>query len=408
MRVADVSASGIIYSVHQERVSALVVSGDDRRAVRLGLTPDLVGAADELRAELTRTVDVAMGRVPLLREFMRGWGRMLLPPDILASPPDVLVIVPNALIHDLPLHLVLTDAGRPLGAECGIAYCSGMTLFASCTRRNPARSLDLAAWRFDEDGAQVLRRQLALRAGGVDVLAAKDDKFAALAADLAGYFDDERVTLVPDPNRGLPGGWPTRTQVHRGFFTAVFRGYEESPDLRADVVCIVAHGDLDQERHQLSGLLLAAPQPGFIHGTEQFYLAGKTYLRTDMPLRIAPIVATAASAEVLTAAELELTGSSDAELVCLLGCSAGSGRVLQADEPASMAESFLRLGTASVIAPMWDSHVSACGEWMRCFLRAWISDGKPKAIAARDATSLLMNDYGPERAGVLTLRGDWL
>lgn len=406
MRVADVSASGIIYSVHQERVSALLVSGDDRRAVRLGLTPDLVGAADELRAELTRTVDVAMGRVPLLREFMRGWGRTLLPPDILASPPDVLVIVPNALIHDLPLHLVLTDAGRPLGAECGIAYCSGMTLFASCTRRNPARSLDLTAWRFDEDGAQMLRRQLALRAGGVDVLAAKDDKFAALAADLAGYFDDERVTLVPDTDSGLPGQWPPQGQVHRSFFTSVFRG--DGSDLRADVVCIVAHGDLDQERHQLSGLLLGAPHPGLIQMTEQFHLAGKRYRRTDMPLRIAPVVATAVPTEVLTAAELELTGSSDAELVCLLGCSAGSGRVLQADEPASMAESFLRLGTASVIAPMWDSHVSACGEWMRCFLRAWISNGKPKAIAARDATSLLMNDYGPERAGVLTLRGDWL
>lgn len=406
MRVADISAFGIIYSVHEEKVSALVISGDDRRAVTLGRTPDLVGVADELRAELTRTVDVALGRVPLLREFMSGWGRALLPPDILANPPDVLVIVPNALIHDLPLHLVLTDAGRPLGAECGIAYCSGMRLFASCAQRNPARRLDLAAWRFNEDGTQAPRRRLALRAGGVDVLAAKDDAFAQLAAGLAGYFDDGGVTLAPDPDS--PEWWQPRSEVTRGFFTAVFRGDEGSPDARADVVCIVAHGDLDKERHQLSGLLLAAPHRGFIHTKVEFRLAGKTYLRTDMPLRVAPAVATSVPTEVLTAAELELTGSSDAELVCLLGCSAGSGRVLQADEPASMAESFLRLGTASVIAPMWDSHVSACAEWMQCFLSAWISGGKPKALAVRDATSLMMNKYGPERAGVLTLRGDWL
>jgi CHAT domain-containing protein len=111
---------------------------------------------------------------------------------------------------------------------------------------------------------------------------------------------------------------------------------------------------------------------------------------------------------VLTAAELETFGYSGTDLVCLLGCSAGSGRVLQADEPASLAETFLKLGSATVIAPMWDAHIEPSGAWITRFFEAWLREGKPKAFAARDATAEALRSYGPQLAGVLTLRGDWL
>lgn len=120
---------------------------------------------------------------------------------------------------------------------------------------------------------------------------------------------------------------------------------------------------------------------------------------------------TATRAEILTSAELEVDGRIDAQLVVLLACSTGWGRVLDGDEPASLAESFLHIGAPSVIAPMWDSDYGPTREWAQRFFEAWAGQGYPKALAARHATRELRDgSYAdrPERLGALTLRGDWL
>jgi CHAT domain-containing protein len=399
MKVTELDVQAIAYSVDHESISALWFDSG-RSQVGLGRTAEFLPKVDALREELGRTLDVATGRVPALQGFMTGWGRELLPPAILASPPDVLVLIPHALLHDLPLHLVITDSGRHLGAECGISYCSGLTLFSSCTRRNPSRLGDLDSWRFGESDAPAsFRRHRTLRIGGVDVAAGGDDAFAGLAHALAERFaDSESVTVTEWPDRAL----------YRGTVLNQFRPHallETTPD----IVCLIAHGDIDAERHDLSGLLL---------GTRMGVMGSKTSLgasidgasfhRRDLPLRAAPAVRTAVPTEVLTAAELESFGYSNSELVCLLGCSAGSGRVLQADEPASLAETFLKLGSAAVIAPMWDAHILPTGEWITRFFEAWLEEGKPKALAARDAAAQTLRSYEPQLAGVLTLRGDWL
>jgi CHAT domain-containing protein len=139
-------------------------------------------------------------------------------------------------------------------------------------------------------------------------------------------------------------------------------------------------------------------------------LYGEPISFRDLPLRLVPpTVATASPTEVLTAAELEIDAAVAARLILLLGCSAGSGRVLQADEPASLAETFLHIGAVSVIAPAWASDVEATTRWVDAFADAWIGTDAPTAIAVRQATRQLINDgYGLERAGALTLRGDWL
>jgi CHAT domain-containing protein len=96
-------------------------------------------------------------------------------------------------------------------------------------------------------------------------------------------------------------------------------------------------------------------------------------------------------------------------LVLLLGCSAGSGRVLQADEPASLAETFLHIGASSVIAPMWDTDISATSQWAQAFAHSWVGTERPTALAAMDASRALSDDgYGIERFGALTVRGDWI
>lgn len=87
------------------------------------------------------------------------------------------------------------------------------------------------------------------------------------------------------------------------------------------------------------------------------------------------------------------------------------GARLQGDEPASLAESFLHLGAASVVAPLWDSEYEPPRLWIEHSFEAWLARGKPKALSSRDATRQMrrrMGDDRPERSGVLTLRGDWL
>mgnify|MGYP006306330013 CR=1 FL=1 len=116
-------------------------------------------------------------------------------------------------------------------------------------------------------------------------------------------------------------------------------------------------------------------------------------------------------AEVLTAAELEIDASLRTHLAVLLGCSAGWARVLQGDEPASLAETFLHIGAPSVVAPLWDSDVEAAREWMDHFCTAWMENGLPKALAAREAVRRMLDGQfaeSPERMGVMALRGDWL
>jgi hypothetical protein len=382
MKVTELDVQALVYSVGHDSVRALWFSKSGRSELELSGTQDLLPKVDELRSELTRTLDVAIGKVPALHEFMTDWGRDLLPAAIRADPPDVLVLIPNSMLHDLPMHLVHLDSGRHLGAECGITYCSGTTLFTSCARRNPSRKPDAPSER-------------ALHIAAVDVAAGSDDAFVQLAHTLADRFADTGPVSLGAP-------------ADRGWVLNRFRPLERFGEA-ADVVCLIAHGDIDPERHQLSGLLL---------GTHRFQMGSKTslgapidgnyYHRRDLPLRTAPMVTTTAPSEVLSAAELEVFGYSTAELVCLLGCSAGSGRVLQADEPASLAETFLKLGTAAVIAPMWDAHIQPTGAWITRFFDSWLREGRPKALAARDATAEALNRYEPQLAGVLTLRGDWL
>jgi hypothetical protein len=375
-----VDAAGLVYVVSDRDVRAVVVRGGERRQYLIG-SLTAVSEVDELRAELARPAALASGNLLRLARFMQGWGRRLIPSDLLASPPEVLVLVPHAIVHDLPLHLVLDDAGHPLGTVTGCCYASSLALFDACVRRNPARGAGAAG----RPGTGAVARMEVVVA---DVLAESDEQFRRLADQLRQDFRGEvRV--------GTDG---TRLSAKARFF-----GNEEP----TNVVCVIAHGYVDLQDHKLSGLLLAADQ-----GMSRFpvRVGGRSLHLTDLPLREPPLVpAPVRPAHTLTAADLEMRGISATDLVALLGCSAGLGRTLVGDEPASVAESFLHIGTASVIAPLWDTDVHATGDWMGRFFGGWRGEGLSKAVAARDATRAMHADgWRPEHYGALTLRGDWV
>jgi hypothetical protein len=394
LSVADLSVGAIEYSVGRESFSAVWhdPAGTTERT-ELGSTAELLRRVDALREELRNTMSLARGRVPRLRAFADSWGRALLPGPVLESPPDVLVVVPHSFLHDVPLHLVrLGPDGAPLGATAGISYASGRSLFVRCAHRNPARARDPRQWRFPAS-----RRAGAgpstLIGGGADVLTGEHGPFRQLARSLAEFFETESVTVFDE--------WPySRAAVKAAFRREPF-----------DVVCVVAHGYTDPVNHRLSGLLVELDTFG-IAAREIPLHGGRYFDFRDLPLRRFPAdVRPATRAEVLTGAELEVDGRVDTQLVVLLACSAGWGRVLGGDEPASLAESFLHIGAPTVLAPMWDSDYEPTRDWVRLFFEGWVELGYPKALAARHATRKL--DDGlyadhPERLGALALRGDWL
>jgi hypothetical protein len=303
--------------------------------------------------------------------------------------------VPFSDIHDLPLHLVQRTSQKvPIGAEVGITYASSMSLLVRCADRNPARQMNLADWTFDGiNPPQGHCPVTSVRAGGVDALRGQSEMFGTICQDLSRIIE-------PD--------WEDKFHVpfNRAMAKAACRVKE-----KVDLLCMMAHGYVDSEDHRMSGLLLAEDMLGTI--ARPIPLHGqRTFIFRDLPLRALPAdVETVLPAEMFTAAEMEIDASLRIQLVALLGCSAGFGRVLGGDEPASLAETFLHIGAPSVIAPLWDSDVEATRQWATYFLTAWAKLGMPKALAARYALQQISQGSfasDPCKYGVMALRGDWL
>ncbi len=274
-----------------------------------------------------------------------------------------------------------------------MSYASSRSLFHRCVERNPARSARLAEWQFEEGGFDVPRYEGHFVGGGADVLSSGPDAFRHLPRSLAALFDASRTTLLDESQLGF-----TRSGVK----LALGRD--------PDVVCLVAHGHVNVDDHRFSGLLL--PRERVMTRRAQNLHGDRLFEFRDLPFTpIGVTVPTTRPAEVLTAAELEVDVQVHTELVLLLACSAGSGRVLQGDAPGSVAETFLHIGAPSVLAPAWDTDYEFTFRWMTHFWRAWQRLRQPKALAYRYAMRKMHEETGgasPERVGALVLRGDWL
>jgi CHAT domain-containing protein len=397
MRVSDIRLGAILYAANADAISGLYRSPDgNTTSFDVGATNDLLPKIDELRGELAHAMSVASGDVPKLQAFTNDWGRRFIPEHFDPTAVDALVIVPHNMTHYLPIHLVRLAAQEGcLGGIVALTYCSSRSLLQRCISRNPARAQDLTSWHFGEPDAP--QRQCApqsILAGGCDIVAGQDDTFTSICRELSSLFPGEQVVFG---DQGIP--------YNRNSAKAAFRRKSVS-----DVVLVMAHGFIDRRHHQFSGLLLWRDTMGI--GARTIPVQGDRYFDfRDLPLRRFPDeIRTSAPADVFTAAELEIDAPLETQLVALLGCSAGFGRVRQGDEPASLAETFLHVGAPSVIAPQWDSDIDAAREWTLHFMTCWVRDGLPKAFAAREAfrqTEATLSGH-PEKFGVMALRGDWL
>jgi CHAT domain-containing protein len=377
--------AGLVYALAGGKVKAALVEQGTWRWWTLGAEADFLQDAVRLRDEVANVELVAGRRLRRLETFAGGWGRELIPEPVLENPPDVLVLVPQGFLHRLPLHLAFAEDERALGWHSGVAYSSSLTTFCRSATRNRAPR--------ERRG----RDRLA-RGGGSDVSGRAQREFDGLSEFV---LDNFAATGRQPPDRAKLSRRAVRLALG---------------DVTADVVCIVAHGFTDPYRHRSSGLLV----DGGDRLPRVLDVYGRAMSFPDLPLRDLPMTARSAGAdgskesalaplpgEILTLGELELTTPIETELVLLLACSAGASEVLQGDEPASLAEAVLRLGAGSVVAPMWDCDVQLAEGWMRGFMRAWLEEDAPKAIAGRSALRELGDGTDPAALSPLHLRGDW-
>jgi CHAT domain-containing protein len=369
MVLSDLDVAGLVYLVTSRRIHVALVRHGSCEWIELADVDKVLDPIAALRDELADTWAVTRRRLPGLARFAQGWGRSLIPAGILREPPDILVLVPHAFLHSIPLHLIQADNGQSLACCSGTSYASSPTLLLRTAACNPARGS--ATWRPPQAAG-----------GGTDVLGPGPDEFHAIASEVLENFG---------ANPTVPFG---RTAVR----TAMRR--------RAATLCIVTHGFVDSDDHADSGILLDLDDRVERRSTR---VADDYHVLVDVPTNDLPAgLHTTRPAQVLTLHEIGMDDPAQAELTMLLACSAGASEVLQGDEPGSLAEALLRVGSVSVIAPMWVCDYAFARAWVQAFLSAWGERGMAKAMAAREAFLALDDGTDVAQLGPIHLRGDWL
>lgn len=382
----------LAYSVDVERVRAVEMGPGFTREHDLGESLALLDGFDAVQRELGSPAALSRPTLAAVERFAAEWGRMLLPPSWLADPPRYGVLIPNGLLHALPLHLIRTDSGRPLCADAGVSICSSLTLLRRCLQRTPGPQ------RPADPFLGTIPATLPSFAAGTDVLGANDDAWRRLP-----------VALLE-----ATGG--TGELLDVGDHDITLRGIVAEALGRAayELMIIAAHGYHNPLDALSSGLLLREPETGYrvrpvdVLGQDRD-AAGVPFLTHDLPARdLPPQMRPAIAAELLALAELERSAHLVCPLVALLGCSTGRAVLYPGDQPLSLAEVFLRIGAAAVVAPMWDVTVGAVEAWMTEFLRAYRVHGSSRGDAARQA-SRSRHDAGAalHETGCMVLRGDF-
>ena len=397
--VGDLRVGAIQYIVGSTRIKAAVI--DEQGHSRF--YP--LCRVDECLAEAHQLLDALEGRstpnerAQLLQSFSAGWGRKLLPPFEAIAQFDVLVLIPHHTLHALPLHAIWIEEENASLAVCrGVTYCSSATLFTRCAQRNAARRVDCAAWLpGDEHTPPVSAPPLPRLCAGIagDAWDGKDELYRGLGERFGSHFE---ASNGPD--------------MMRFGIKRPYRVGSPKPSTY-DAIYFVCHGYYDPIQPLNSGLLVINPLPGTTERAIQLPGGEYAFFR-DLPFRELPreiVPRSDAYAEMMTIAELQVEGFTQAELVALLGCSTSAGHVLTGDTMQSMGYQWLKLGAASVLATLWRLDIGFASAWTDAFLENWLRFRQPKAIAWREALRAMLARPAPPplyQWAAVQLMGDWL
>ena len=399
-RVGDMRVAMLHYGVGTEHVHATLINQDGvRHSLRLAKVKQVAPQAERLSWMLRAPTRFPASELSdALHSFSADWGRRVLPPTELLAEYDVLVIVPHHFLHDVPMQVVRTgEADECTGNRFGISYCSSATLFERTVDRNPARADGVADWLFPlADGASEGAPKPPERCSalGMDVLFG-NARYRELAQACASHFPD--CYLVPSRNE------------------------LKSPAVQgADVICLVCHGVMNEQRHDESGLLLAGRRgiqselTLWLHQGEWFSFRDLPFSYVPPQLDVAPeFQAGPLLPELMTIGEVRTSLEICAQLVMLLGCSTATGQLRSGDSYASLAYQWLSAGAVSVLGHQWEADFPFVAGWVPVFLDHWMRRRQPKAIAVRESLNRVLDDgLVPRDAlhlwGAVVLLGDWI
>jgi CHAT domain-containing protein len=415
----------LAYAVSLTTIRAVDIYADSAIDLRLCPTGSLLDDFDALMSELNTPALLSRSTWPQLERFASGWGRSLLPPSWLADPPDAAVFVPHGFLHELPLHLVRTDSGNPLCVDSVVSVSSSLSALRSALQRSTSLGVDFAdqflavrrerarrtnarvrrikpagGTRVDTIDASYIPTGRRWLAAGVDALGANDDVWRALPAELLQVLaPHEDLSTIVATDQSL-----------RDVVTKRLIGQ------RYELVVLAAHGYRNPLDALDGGLVMrSAREPRALAWEPIFGRAADSdnvpYVFQDLPTRdLPPELSPSLPAELLSIAELERTRAHlDCPLVLLLGCSTGRPVIHAGDQPQSLAEIFLRIGAATVVAPMWGIRVSIAREWATQFLQGL--DGRTargRGDASRRASRTLHESGAPlQDVACMVLHGDY-
>jgi hypothetical protein len=400
VRTSQLRVGSLLYCVGADGVYGILVQPDGQSGVfDIGSTVDLQPKAAALVSALGDGVP-ARARYQEVDRFVYEWGPALLPPGLADAGLDVLVIVPHHFLHGVPVH-ALRLGSSPLAVQMGVSYCSSISVMEHSMGRNPCRLGP--AWDF----------------------ALSDGETSHL---LSGPPERRCVSYGGDVVTGMPG-----YQEVADSFSAHFSGclninpYVGSITPRVSarsalkllvgdtdfrVVCVVCHGFVDDVMPELSGLLVGGSEVSRL-AFDRELSPGVVFRVHDYPFRFPPaeLPRRDGGVEVLTALELAAGKSPVTELACLFGCSTARGEPMAFDDVASVAYQWLKTGTGTVLASMWELDVEVLASWVPRFLRNWLDRCQPKAIAWREAMRSLLDEQPTlptAEWAVIALLGDWL
>ncbi len=264
-----------------------------------------------------------------------------------------LIVVPDGVLHRLPLEVLLDSAGKKLLETHVVSYVPSSNVLA--LQRRPRTPIP--------NGLPVLA-----------VSASMDEPKTQISLGRVqrGIFDLDDIQLP-----ALPGANDEVKSVARTFGngSVTLLGAEaKETNIKAQPL----------ERFHILHFA--------VHGL----------LSTTYPERSALVLQTdAASGEdgLLQAREISQLRL-NADLVTLSACDTGSGKIRGQEGVAALVRPFLVAGAQSVVANLWQADDQFTLSLMREFYRR-LANGEPKAAALRDAKLELIKRFGPEAPPVL-------
>ena len=328
-------AALVLYHLLPERALALVVHRGGQRLHDLGPSGEVLAAARAWRAF------VSTPEAPDGATAARAYAALVAPLEAGLAAHEHLIVAPDGVLTFLPFEALVLPDGRRLLERWRVSYVPSATVYVSLREaalaHGPARGLLAVA--DPVYAAETPPAELALRgAGGLRRLPATAEE----ALGIAALFPEGEARVL------------LRGRATRGSLEAAL----DATEGRLAALHLACHGLVDEERPELSGLVLSG---GEILGLDALH-------RREVP----------------------------AALAVLSACDTARGPLERGEGVWGLVRGFFAAGTPSVVVADWRVPDGSTRELMLAFYRHLVAGDLPPAEALRRAKLELLRRGGAE------------